>query len=178
METLSSEDRTFLSQLNTMTGGDPEAQADMHEVGAALGLDRAASGSMAETLFMGGYAELKTLSGGIGITAMGLSELGLAPAGPGGQAPETLGKDLVLGETALTSVDRMLTDLKAAIASAKTDYETLDEAMVDIKTIEVQLLSPRPKTAVIREVFRSLSGNLEGQKFSDLRSRLEQLVRG
>ena len=34
---------------------------------------------MAEVLFMGGQAELKTLSGGIGITALGMDALGVTP---------------------------------------------------------------------------------------------------
>ncbi|MCG8684875.1 MAG: hypothetical protein MI892_08370, partial [Desulfobacterales bacterium] len=61
--------KAYLSQLNEMTGGDPDAQVSMHEVGQVLGIEKDEAGQMAEALFIGGHAELKTLSGGIGITA-------------------------------------------------------------------------------------------------------------
>lgn len=155
----------FLAKLNTLGGGDPDVQVSMYEIGEALGLDRAEAGQMAETLFMGGYAELKTLSGGIGITAMGLGELGVAlPARE--TAAETLGKGPVLDQEGRDTVARVLADLKEAVPGGGLSYETLDEIVTDVKTLEVHLLSPRPKTLVIREVFRSLAGAMAAEAFS------------
>ena len=66
MGTLNSETKAYLFQLCSMAQGDPLAQVSMYEVGEALGLERSEAGSLAEALFIEEYAELKTLSGGIG----------------------------------------------------------------------------------------------------------------
>lgn len=175
MDTLSSQEKMFLETLNTMSGGDPEVQVSMHEVGATLGLDKTEAGQMAETLLMGGFAELKTLSGGIGITVPGLKELGAAlPGGP----PETLGSDPVLAGDALATVSVVLKDLKSEIPRGGLSCDRLDEVFTDIKTIEVQLLSPNPKTAVVREVFRSMGQAMDTASLSGFKTRLEDLVSG
>jgi len=177
METISTRARMFLAKLNTMTIGDPEAQMSMHEVGQALGLDKNEAGQMAETLFMAGYAELKTLSGGIGITAQGLEELGVSPVVSEAASPDqTLGDKPVLEGPCLETVTRVLDDIKAALPDKGLSYDQLNETMTDIKTIEVQLLSCRPKTSVIREVFRSLGQALDVPGFSMIKSRLDQLI--
>ena len=167
----------YLAKLNTMSGGDPNTQVSMHDVGQMLGMDKTEAGQMAETLFMGGYAELKTLSGGIGITDLGLEELGVSPAEPAVEPhAETLGNKTVLEGPSLETVTRVLTDLKAALPGGGLSYERLDEAFIDIKTLDVHLLSPRPKTAVAREVFRSLGQTLNSQGLAKEKSRLDRLV--
>ena len=177
MDTMSTHQRMFLAKLNTLGSGDPEVQVSMYEVGEALGLDRAEAGQMAEALFMGGYAELKTLSGGIGITAMGLDELGVTPPAPeAGTVTESLGTGPVLGKEGLDAVCLVLADLKAAIPEGGLSFERLDEVMTDIKTLEVQLLSPQPKTEVAREVFRSIACAMETKALSGIKSRLDRLV--
>ena len=42
------------------------------------------------------------------------------------------------------------------------NFESLSELMADLKTIDAQLSSSRPKTAIIRECLRSLKETLEG----------------
>ena len=167
----------YLAKLNTMSGGDPDVQVAMHDVGEALGMDKSEAGQMAEILFVGGYAELKTLSGGIGITALGLDELGVEAATPEAAThTETLGNKPVLEGPCLETVTRVLTDLKAGLPGGGLSYDRLDEALTDIKTIDVQMLSPRPKTEVIREVFRSLGQALEAPGLSELKTRLDHLI--
>ncbi len=61
--------------LGDAAEGDTEAIVSMHDVGQALGFEKTDAGKMAEALYSEGYAELKTLSGGIGITSMGLQAL-------------------------------------------------------------------------------------------------------
>lgn len=177
MDTISTQARMFLAKLNTLGGGDPDVQVSMYEVGEALGLDKAEAGRMAETLFMGGYAELKTLSGGIGITAMGLDELGVAlPAREGGTMTETLGTGPVLDSQGMETAARVLADVKGAIPGGGLSFDRLEEVMTDIKTMDVQLLSPAPKTGVVREVFRSLANAMETQALSAVKARLDRLV--
>ena len=61
----------FLIQLFEQTGGDSSAQASMYDVGEGLGLDRDTSLRVAETLMGLELVEIRTLSGGIGISTEG-----------------------------------------------------------------------------------------------------------
>jgi len=49
-----------------------------------------------------------------------------------------------------------------AVGNLGLDFEGLSELMADLKTIDAQLSSSRPKTAIIRECLRSLKETLEG----------------
>jgi len=64
----------FLDELYRQTQGDPSIMVSMYEIGEALGLDRNASLRTAEDLLGTGLAEIKTLNGGIGITAQGAAQ--------------------------------------------------------------------------------------------------------
>ncbi len=175
MDIESPEIRSYLAQLNTMTGGDPAIQVSMHEVGAALGLGEDEAGLMAETLFIGGHAELKTLSGGIGITVMGLEALGITPAVNPDQTL-CLSNDIFLNDLDKENVGTILADIKSGLVSGVEDYDTMETVVMDIKTIEVQMLSPRPKTAVIREVLKSVQEAFPSKDFSELSARLSAMT--
>ncbi len=166
--------KAYLYELNTMTGSDPDVQVSMHDVGAALGLDEDTAGQMAEILFMGGYAELKTLSGGIGITAMGLDSLGLKVVLD--HDVLSLGTDPVLAGQGREVVETILAEIKTHLTSVPGSYDPLEEVVLDIKTIEVQMLSPRPKTSVVREVLRSIHMSRAGEGAQELWDRLGSLV--
>lgn len=176
------EARAYLFELYTVTKGDTGAQASMHDVGAALGLEKADAAAMAESLMYQGFAELKTLSGGIGITAQGLEALDIkvapAPAStaasPGKET--SLGRETVLGGQSKKAAETMIQDIKAGMAKDKGSYAFLEEMVMDIKTIEVQMLSPRPKTAVIREVFQSMHDNFIAAGDTGLAAKLKALI--
>lgn len=157
-ETMGPEAKAFLYELYTRTEGNPEAQVSMYEVGQALGLEKDEAGTLAESLYIQGLAELKTLSGGIGITREGLAALEInIDLGP--DPSLSLGTGRVLeGRTAL---DTILQEIKKTLEAARMSYPQLEEILMDIKTIEVQMLSPAPKTAVIREVLKSIHANFE-----------------
>ncbi len=59
---------------------------------------------------------------------------------------------------------------------ASLPYENTEEIIIDIKTIEIQMLSPNPKTEIIREALRSLQKSLAGPEFKDLNANLEALI--
>ncbi len=166
--------KAYLYELNTMTQSDPDVQVSMHDVGAALGFDKDSAGQLAEILFMGGYAELKTLAGGIGITPMGMETLGLKAKLPHGSL--TLGTDPVLAGPGREVVETILAEIKTHLASGQGSYDGLEEVVLDIKTIEVQMLSPRPKTSVVREVLRSIHMSQATEGAQDLWDRLGSLV--
>lgn len=168
--------QAYLYQLNKIAESDPEAQISMYEVGEALGLDRDASAQLAEVLFMGGHAELKTLSGGIGITSMGMDALGVTPAGGTAGAAASLSGEPVLTDQDRTHVENLLADIKTALAARAGDYLELETLVMDIKTIEVQMLSPAPKTGVVREVLKSMAQTLPQEGGADLVGRIRGMA--
>lgn len=173
MELNTPEEKAFLLELHTRTGGDINAQASMYEIGQSLGLEREEAGRMAESLLIQEYAELKTLSGGMGITDKGLTALDMKP-GPGAAAEFTLGKGRVLEDRGRECLDRILGEIRGAVFGSGAFCPGLEEMILDLKTIEVQLLSPCPKTSIIREVLRSIRENIRGHK--DLESRLTAMI--
>jgi hypothetical protein len=152
----------YLDELYRVSGGDTEARVSMHEIGISIGLDHTEAGKIAENLMVQGLVELKTLAGGIAITDEGLAFLGLSPASPAKQAGESL--HLSDGPEASPAdhevIEKLLTQLKKTVAAAEFDYQLLEELVIDIKTLEIQLLSPRAKITIIREILRSLHSSL------------------
>ena len=158
----------YLNQVKDMTGADPAQQVSMYDAGEALGLDRSQAEEMAQALFIEEYAELKTLSGGIGITASGLKALGVPlPKSASGSANDTISREYVMTEEDKQVLDRLLEDVKSAIAGQPVDYTLLDSVVTDIKTIELHMLSPEPKTGVIRALIDSIRHSFSGQAAHD-----------
>ncbi len=160
--------KNFLAQLYKMTSDEIGAEVSMYDIGDALGLDKSESGSMAEDLIIDGYAELKTLAGGISITAQGLQALDIAPADNVQAAGSvTLGDKTIVEADVVQAVETLLLEIKSAVSSTDMAYEALEEIVIDIKTLETQLLSPRPKTRIVREILSSLSALLADQQGSE-----------
>jgi hypothetical protein len=55
-------------------------------------------------------------------------------------------------------------------------YAWVEEVVMDIKTMEVQLLSPKPKTGIVREIFNSLNRNLKQTGAGDLNQKLSAVL--
>lgn len=169
--------KNYLLELYQMTAGDVSVQVSMFEVGAAMGLEKTEAGKIAEDLIGDGLVEIKTLSGGIGITTQGIEQVQAAGvAGPTAATDLDLGNAPVLEERGKNSVETVLKEIKACLSQNSTAYERLEEMVIDLKTIEVQLLSPRPKTAIIREVLRSLHSSLDSTDRSDLAKKIENMI--
>lgn len=167
------EAKAFLFELYTQTQGDTQAQVSMYDVGAVLGLEKTDAGAMAEDLYIHGYAELKTLSGGIGITAQGLDLLQIKRV----SESVSLGRGPVLENPGKAAVEKILQDIKDSLSRTDQTYLQTEELVMDMKTIEIQMLSPKPKTNIIREVLRSLHGNLSLFGPKDLANTLDALVK-
>ncbi len=169
--------QTFLEELHRQTMGNLDLQASMYEVGAALGLAKAEAGSLAEELMVSGLIELRTLSGGISITNEGLASLGITAPPPasaegelrfsGGQVADKADRELL---------SQLITSMQSSLIGAKIDYAQLEEIVIDLKTIEVQLLSPTPKIAVFRELLRSLHSAFQRLEQKSVVSKLENLI--
>lgn len=175
MTNLSPEAKAFLFELYACTGTDLNAQVSMYDVGQTLGMEKNDAASMAESLYIEGLAELKTLSGGIGITREGLSALDIKSE----TAPDTslsLGTAMILDEQGRACLDLILPEIKIMAAQTRLEYPVMEEILMDIKTMEVQMLSPKPKTAVIREVLKSIQGGCEASGAKDLAQKLKNLT--
>ena len=179
MDSDSTTNRTYLAELYRETEGNIDAQVSMLDIGTAVGFEEGESRTTAENLMILGLVELKTLSGGIGITREGLEELGITPAARTSNVEEEslqFSRDVVLNDADKQLVEALVTDLKIEITREKFDYPFLEQTVIDIKTIEVQLLSPSPKVAIIRETLRSLLAVISRSGDSRLAGRLETVI--
>jgi len=170
--------KSYLGELYRLSGGDTEAQVSMHDVGAAIGLEKLKAGSVAEELMVQGLAELRTLAGGISITADGLATLGFSAA----SAPKTSDNAIQLSDGPVANdgdrevVQNVTEKIKTAISSQQLEYLLLEEIVMDLKTLEVQMLSPNPKIAILREIFGSLHNALEIAKMDNSVASLKTLT--
>ncbi len=166
----------FLVELFKSTSGDPATQISMYDVGAALGLEKPEAGKVAEALIGNGLVEVKTLSGGIAITAQGMEAAQAADGDLGAANDLNLINAPVLDDQGRQALEALLMDIKSEVTRITPSYASLEEMIIDIKTAEIQLLSPEPKTAVLREVLRSLQATLAAGGSKDLSARLQKVV--
>ncbi len=168
--------KNFLEELYRRTKGDPAAQVSMYEVGAAIGLNKGEAGSLAESLIVDGLVELKTLAGGIGITEEGLADLGLAaPTAQPVEAGLSLSLGPIANEQDRQTVAELLRQIREAVSGRALAYDYLEEIVIDLKTVELHLLSPKPKVPVLRELFRSLQGALAAAEMRDAAAMLQAI---
>jgi len=171
-------DQQFLIRLFEQTQGDPSIQVSMYEIGKMLGLDREASCRAAEELMGSQLVEIRTLSGGIGISAAGSERaknmIGLTTAGDGEFLK--LGDRRILSSEGCRSVQQIVLDLKNQAGNLGLDFETLTELMADLKTIDAQLASSRPKTAIVRESLRSIQDVIQTTDAGAISDRIQALL--
>ncbi|NJL59569.1 MAG: hypothetical protein HC887_07950 [Desulfobacteraceae bacterium] len=162
-------EKKFLLELFKQSSGSTSAKISMYDVGAAVGLDKPEAKRMAEEMMAWNLIEVRTLSGGIAMTDNGLEkarEMGAAVAGS--DAGVRLGNTPVLNDTVRQAVDNLVAALKIGIAKSGSDFDMLNELIADIRTVEAQLCSSKPKTAkFIRECFHSIKGVLKTKEYSD-----------
>jgi hypothetical protein len=163
MVDLSEDEKLFLIKMIEETNGETGAQMSMFDIGGAVGLDHDSAGKIGEELIGWGLVEVRTLSGAIGLTESGIEEgrrLGAGPEGPGG-ADIRLGAAPVVEDAIRDRVEQLVAGIKGRINELKIDFESMAELTADLRTLDAQLASPRPKTAVIRECFLSAVAVLE-----------------
>ena len=167
--------KRYLNELWQRSHGNAQTQVSMFDTGAAIGLEKEAARRLAEDLIAEGLVEIKTLSGGIAITEKGIEAVGAASGRPSA-ADLNLGRGPVLEEKGRQALEQILAAVKKQIAGFSRPYDSLEEMLIDIKTIEVQLLSPRPKTEVIRAVLSTLRDGLQSCGTSELAGQLDLLA--
>ena len=170
--------RSFLIELFSQTGGESSVQVSMYDIGAALGMDREAASRAAEELIGWELADIRTLSGGIGISPNGIEEAQLLTGGPS-SSEETgfkLGNGPVIDEAGRGKIEKIIIDLKHQAGSLDLTFDSLDELMADLKTIDAQLGSPKPKTIILRECFRSLMAAAEKAGAGESAAKIKALI--
>jgi len=170
--------RQFLIQVFEQTRGDPSVQVSMYDIGGRLGLERDAASRVAEELMGLQLVEIRTLSGGIGISAAG-SEMVQDLIGPlaadVGESTK-LGDETLLNSPSRQAIEQIVAEIKDQAGKLGLDFDTLAELMADLKSIDAQLGSSRPKTAIIRECLYSISGVLKVKPNSSLNDGINGLL--
>ena len=171
-------DQQFLIQLYEQTQGNPTAQVSMYEIGDQLGLERDATSSVAQKLIGSMLVEIKSLSGGIGISADGLQMARklTEPTLPAGNELAVLEDSPLIDPTGRQAVEKIVSELKNQAGSLGQDFDTLSELMADLKTIDAQMESSRPKTAIIRECFLSIISVIKNAGDNKTADRIRTLV--
>ena len=174
LDQLNKEALEYLLHLYRKTEGNPSVQVSMYDAGASIGLDRDTASRMAEDLIGWEMVELRTLSGGIGISENAVRQIETSGmAGSGGADPlAAFGNNVVIDADARRAVEQITAAAKDRVGTLGLAFEILSEVMADLKSIDAQLESPRPKTAIVRECFRSLKSALEPDEIAERIGRL------
>ncbi len=168
----------FLIQLFEKTKGDSTMQVSMYDIGDQVGLDRDIASAVAQELIGSMLVEIRTLSGGICISTDGsqMAQKLIGPAASSGDEFAELDDAPLLKSSGRQAVEQIASELKKQAGSLGLDFDTLTELMADLKTIDAQLGSSRPKTAIIRECLRSVLAVLKNCADNKLSGRVSALI--
>ncbi len=169
--------KQFLLELYKMAKGNVSAKVSMYEIGETLGMDRNRSNFITTELVGFDYAEIRTLSGGIGLTQQGLdAAVGLGAQSSKANENPRLGDKPILDEVGKSSCDMMVATIKSKASNLGLGFDAMAEMMADLKTIDAQLSSPKPKTGIIRESFRSIQDVLKSVGDKEISGRIHDLI--
>ncbi len=176
-EDLNNTKSQFLIHLFEKTGEATSSQVSMYDLGAELGLSRDEASLITTELMSNNLAEIRTLNGGICITDEGIREVKNLGAA---KAPTTevsaLGTALVPDEETKNACGLIVSGLKSELNQLNLDFEAMGEIMSDLKTIDVQMSSPKPKTAILKECFCSIQSVLEKGGASEKAEKIKNFI--
>jgi len=168
----------FMVQLFAQTRGDQSVQVSMYDIGGLLGLERDAAARVAQELIGLQMVEIRTLSGGICISAAG-SEMVQGLIGPlaadVGDSTK-LGGEPLLNSASRQALEQIVSEIKDQTGTLGLDFDSLTELVADLKSIDAQLGSSRPKTAIIRACLHSISGVVKGAANTGLCGKISGLL--
>jgi hypothetical protein len=176
---LDQSEKDFLLELYRQSSGDTAFQVSMFEIGEALGLDKETSSKVGEDLIGWEMVEIRTLSGSIGISDEGAREIEAAGLGDdtGESTTVSLGSAPVLESAVAEAVKEAANAIKEEAGGMGLSFEPLSELMADLKSLDAQMESPRPKTAIVRECFVSLKDILESTDRSNCLATVRALLK-
>lgn len=170
----------FLITLFEQTRGDVSIQVSMYDIGELLGMDRDTASGVAQELMGRQLAEIRTLSGGIGLSADGAARIQdiMGPVVSDSTEPASLSDGPVLTAGDQQIVGEIISEIKSLVGSLGLDFDALGESMADLKTMEAQLDSPKPKTAIIRGCLHSILGVVSETPSNPIADRIRRLLEG
>jgi hypothetical protein len=166
----------FLSALFDKTGNSTSSQFSMYDIGAVLDMDRAEASRITEELMSLGFVEIRSLSGKISLTESGLEKMKEFGGGNDGGVALSLGNGPVISGEERQLVEKITARLKNQSGELGLSFDAMSEFVADLRTLEAQMASSRPKTAIIRECFKSLCIALEKTGASDLFGTVKSLA--
>jgi hypothetical protein len=175
---LDEEGKTFLLELYRESHGDVSQQLSMYAIGEQMGLERATTSKLVESLIGWELVEIRTLSGGVGITVGAVEELealGFGEPSEGADTP-SLGSGPVLEAEAREALETLVADLKQQTGSLQLPFDGLSEWMADLKTVDAQLESPHPKTGILRACLESLREPVARADLPSLSRRIQAML--
>ena len=169
--------KQFLSELFKVSNGDISAKVSMYEIGETLGMDRGQANFITSELVGFDFVEIRTLSGAIGITRQGVDAAEQLGAGSSRSKEKLhLGNETVLSEAGKNACDLMVANIKSNTGKMDLNFDGMSEMMADLKTIDAQLSSPKPKTVIIREAFRSIQSVTKSAGNKEISDRIQELI--
>ncbi|MFH1137020.1 MAG: hypothetical protein V1816_13175 [Pseudomonadota bacterium] len=139
-------ERKMLEEIRQATSGGPGRTASMWPIGQKLGLDRGRTEDVAMGLVAEGLLEIKSLSGGLGLTEDGLKLLGSAGGADDSAPPDLAGF--------LTALARDLPALRLEPA-ARRDLE------LDLQTLQLQGKRTAPLPGVVGATLQAVEAALK-----------------
>ncbi len=175
---LSDASEAFFKALFQKTDGDISRQVSMYDVGQNTGIDKPTTARIAEELMSLGLIDIRTLSGGVGLTEEGVSEghRRFTENSGGNGERISLGNHPVISDAVRSAVEEMLASIRLQMGTSGLGFDDQAELLADIRTIGAQLASPKPKTVIIRECLISISPALGRCPDPRLASRVNTLL--
>jgi len=163
----------FFSALLRHINTDTNKTVSMTVVGADIGLDKASASRAVEELMALGVVEIRTLSGGIGLTEDGkrLAEQSIPMDDP----EAVLGKMPQITEAARAAMQALVSSLQGWIAGLPSGFDAT-QILSDIQTMEIQLASPHPWTAILRECLKAIQSDLGNRMEPALEGRIRRML--
>jgi hypothetical protein len=144
--------QVFLQEVFDRSSGDPSRSVSMFAVGEGLGWERETASRVAQDLIGIGLLEIRSLSGGVALSAEGAEAVRTeraehTPAG------EPIGRGPVLTPAECRRTEAAVEKVRAeAVSNGRLSAE-MD---ADLKSLAAQLASPRPGTAIVRACLQAL----------------------
>ncbi len=175
---LSETGQQFMIQLFEQTRDDQSVQVSMYDIGGLLGLERDPVSRVAAELMGLQMIEIRTLSGGIGISAAGAEMVQdlIGPLVADVGKSTKLGGEPLLNSASRQALEQIISEIKNQTGTLGLNFDSLTELMADLKSIDAQLGSSRPKTAIFRACLHSISGVVKGTPNSGLCDKISRLL--
>jgi hypothetical protein len=142
----------FLIALYEATDGERLARVNSREVGATIGLSAEDSDSVASWLTGETLAEWRTLGGGIGITQYGIGKAEEFLEAREEQAAAAAGDIVGLTVSEHRDLERIIDGVRRVLDDDDLPLEEEDKAELDadLRTLEAQNRSPKPKRPIVK----------------------------